>query len=168
MAKSNSGKIIALIGGLLAVFAVLIGLLPSEISWWYVKETLTNQASYLNAFGFFTDAGGQIEFVDDYLLLVGGLVFLAGSVLIMYGASKKEKTIAILSGVLMIIGLIVFCVALNANENWEGVETFLSWLNTQSSVFYGEWFIWRWGLGIGFYLAAAGAVIGIIGAFVMD
>lgn len=32
MAKSDSGKIIALIGGLLAVFAVLIGLIPSEIS----------------------------------------------------------------------------------------------------------------------------------------
>lgn len=86
----------------------------------------------------------------------------------MYGASKKEKTIAILSGVLMIVGLIVFRVALNANENWENVETFLSWLNTQSSVFYAEWFLWRWGLGIGFYLAAAGAGIGTIGAFMMN
>ena len=95
MAKSDSGKIIAILGGILALFAVLIGLLPSEISWWYVKETLGNQASYLNAFGFFTDANNQTEFVDDYLLLVGGLVFLAGSVLIIYSSSKREKTIAV-------------------------------------------------------------------------
>ena len=171
MAKSNSGKIVALIGGVLALIAVLIGLIPSDISWWYAHESTSNQDWFLNAFGFFTDANGT-EFMDDYLILVGGLIFLGGSALIIYGGVKEQKAIAILSGILMIVGLVVFCVALNANEDWESIESILDFLNSDYTVFFGEQdiFFWhfRWGLGIGFYLAAVGAGIGTIGAFIMD
>lgn len=168
MAKNTNLRFIALIGGLLGLVAVLIGLIPSEISWWYVKETIANNAAYLNAFGYFTDMNGEVRFIDDYLILISGLIFLAGSILIMYGAFKEQKGIAIISAVLMIVGLVLFCVALNANADWGNVETFLSWMDNQSSVFYGEWAFWRWGLGIGFYLGAVGAGIGIVGAFVMN
>jgi len=167
MAKNTNLKFIAVIGGILGIIAVLIGLLPSEVSWWYVKETVFNNAEYLNAFGYYTDYNGQVSFVDDYLILISGIIFLAGSVLIMYGAVKEQKGIAIISGVLMIVGLVLFCVALNANENWDAVAPYLDWLDNQSTVFYGEFLIWRWGLGIGFYLGAVGAVIGIIGALVV-
>jgi amino acid transporter len=171
MAKSDSGKIIALFGGLIALVAVLIGLIPSDISWWYAHESTGNQDWYLNAFGFFTDANGT-EFMEDYLILVGGLIFLVGAALIMYGGIKEQKAIAIISGILMIIGLVVFCVALNANEDWENIESVLDFLNSDYTVFYGEQSIlfwhFKWGLGWGFIIAAIGAGIGTIGAFMMD
>ena len=168
MAKNSNLKLIAVIGGLLGLIAVLIGLVPSEISWWYVKETVGNNAAYLNAFGYFTDMNGEVEFIDDYLILLSGVIFLISSIMIMYGGVKGQQGIAIISGVLMIVGLVLFCVALNANEDWGNVESFLSWLDNESTVFYGEWLVWRWGLGVGFYLGAVGAGIGIIGAVVMN
>ncbi|MFX1275246.1 MAG: hypothetical protein ACFFAT_09425 [Promethearchaeota archaeon] len=167
MGKNGSVRYVAVLGGLLGVVAIIIGLIPSDASWWYVRETFTNASAILNAFGFFTLNNGSIVFAADYLILIAGLSFLIGSLLIIFSASKKKKAIAIFSGFLMIIGLVIFCVGLYAKNNWESVNVLLFWLNTESNVFFGESFTVRWGLGFSFYLAIVGAAIGTIGALVM-
>ena len=168
MGKNENLRYIAVLGGLLGIVAVLISLIPSDVSWWSVRDTIFNQSTVLNAFGIFTLSNGNVVLPPDYLILIAGLSFLIGSLLITFSAIQKKKAIAILSGLIMVVGLIVFCVALNAKTNWEEVNILLIWLNSQSNLLFGEYFVFQWGLGIGFYLAIVGTVIGIIGALVMN
>ncbi len=172
MAKNANLRFIALIGGIFGVIAILVGLFPSDASWWYIKANISNYNIFLNPFGYFATADNEFLFSGDYLILISGLIFLLGSILVMYGAFKEQKGIAIISAVLMIVGLVIFCVALNTKANWEDVRSYLSFLNNQGNLLAGSgsFFLinYNWNLGIGFYLGAVGAGIGIIGAFVMD
>lgn len=175
MAKNANLKFIAILGGIVGLIAILIGLFPSDASWWTIRTQNLDLAYYLNPFGFFTNQDNQTSPSIDSLILLSGLIFLAGSVLIIYGGYKESKGIALLSGILMIIALVLFCIVLNTKTNWGDVDSNLSFLDDQTNLLFGSISIVvfiiletvNWSLGIGFYVAAVGAGIGIIGAVVM-
>lgn len=167
-------KLPALIGGIIGLVAVLLGLVEPSLGWWQIHFEFgpINMSSYINAFGYSTNTvNNDLELISNILLL-SGLTYLAGTLLILLTAAKNMKSGAILFSFVMIIGIILFCYGLYANENFADILSGIEFLSgDEHNVFFGTFkFLgtWTWRLGNGFFVGVAGAVISLVGAYMMD
>ncbi|MFO8017203.1 MAG: hypothetical protein R6U96_01085 [Promethearchaeia archaeon] len=163
--KNNDTKIIAIVAGLIGIFAVLSFFIEESLgAWWQVENDLFNTTFYLNAFGM--SSGEESELALETLGLVAGIIYLLGSVLIIYAASQETKGVGILSALMMVGGLALFCIALTNNESLEWGIDFLNFItgSEEYNIFFGEATMYTWRLGNGFFIGTAGAIIGLIGA----
>ena len=174
----GSKKFIAVLGGLIGIAAVILGLFIPSFGWWEVLFDPilgNNVSSYLSAFGYTTNTANEnIEFLG-YMFLIGGIVFLIGSFLVIIGGIKESKALAVLSSLIMIGGLIVFCIALGTNEDFENILEGLNFLfGEEYNVFFGEASgilllgTWTWRLGNGFFIGIVAVIIALIGSFLVD
>jgi hypothetical protein len=164
-------KIIAIIGGIVGIAATILWLVAPSLGWWEIifDPIIGNNVEYyLSPFGIFTYGDTTENWLG--LFLVGGLIFLVGSILILVGAAKESTGIAVLSAIVMIAGIGLFCYALYSYEDLQDILEFMEFWGGEYTVFFGTYNFfgtWNWRLGNGFFIAVAGAIIGLIGSFMV-
>ena len=181
MAKSNTGKILALIGGLVAVVIVLLALIPDLqlLGWWELFGNdipfLGDEYGYINIFGYTSNTiNDEVEFLEEgTLILIGGIIFLVCSLLIIFTAAKEEKTYSILCAIGMIAGIFVFCYGLSTNPNLsDALNLAEDWFAGEGNIFFGSATIFgvetTWRIGNGFIIGAVATGMALIGAAIMD
>ncbi len=167
-------KLPAFIGAIIGLAGVLLGLVEPSLGWWQVNFVLgpINEYLYINAFGYSSNTFNNSTELVSNLLLIGGLLYLAGTLLLLITTAANKKSGAILFAILMIIGLIIYCYGLYANEDYGNILSGLEFLSgNKYNIFFGEYHFfgtWTWRLGNGFFISIAGAVIGLIGAAMID
>ncbi|MBA7507408.1 hypothetical protein ES706_06127 [subsurface metagenome] len=165
----NLTKILAVIGGIIGILATVLTFIEPSLGWWEVNQQLivTNSA-YLNPYGYNVNG----DFAGE-LFLIGGLLFLASSILVILVAAKGSKGGSILFAFLMIVGLALFCYALYSEDHFESILSGLEWLfGADYNIFFGSvdlgiFGLYTWRLGNGFFVACAGAAISLVGAFLV-
>jgi hypothetical protein len=170
--KRSQGKIFIIIGAILAYFSVFsYFLLDSLGAWWLVEVDPvlgTTQTSYLNAFGYVGETGGDLQQILGLLGIFGAIIFLIGPLLGIL--SKDRKTIAYLGFFCMTGAISIFLYGLANVQDYESILENLSFITgDEYLVFFGTvdlglLGIWTWMLGIGFYIALAGTITILIGA----
>lgn len=167
------GKIVAILGGLVGLLASILFLFEGSLGWWEVVYTpIFGNAvrGDLSPFGTYQLGTGDVEMWGG-LFLFSGIIFVLASVLLIVASAKESKGGAILCAILMIVGLGLFIYALGSDEGLLQIKDFLDWIGGSEynvyfgSVDFGFLGAWAWRFGNGFFIAIAGAVIGLIGAF---
>ena len=109
----GKGKIVAIIGAALGAASVLLSLaIPAFFSWYHIDFTgVYNAGLYLTAFGNLVEDGLTAP-TDEVvmLVLIGGILVLAGAGLCIAGALTEQKVLGIIGGIAMIVGpcLLIF------------------------------------------------------------
>ncbi len=181
MAKSDTGKVLAIIGGIMALAIVLLSLLVPELSFWQCvgdPTVGTTLSGYINAFGYMNYSWDkETEFLENgTIFIVASLIIIACAALLMYTAIKEEKTFALLCSIGILAGVFIWCYGLTIQTDMldilEGVDNLFG---TNGNIFFGNaqvWFIWTWDtvwrLGNGWFVAIIGGIIAIAGAAIMD
>ena len=176
--KGSTGKFLIVIGVFLAYFSVFsYFLLDSVGAWWFLEIDPvlgTSQTDFLNAFGFYGKTGEELEQVLGNLGTFGIVLFLVGPLLSILSIVKESKILAYLGFFLMISALALFLYGL------VNVPAFITNLENMSSITGDEYImyfgtaelgvlgIWTWMLGVGFYIAAVGTIITLIGAIKLN
>ncbi|TFF93499.1 MAG: hypothetical protein EU543_03510 [Promethearchaeota archaeon] len=148
MSKDNTiGKVLALISGLLGLLCVLGYYLIEELGAWWKIESIIGDL-YINAFGYRND-----NMIFSEINFISGIIFLIGTVLILFNIVSTSKKVSLISFVVMVIGLILYYIGLSLEyEEISGdIPGFVSW-----------------GLGIGFYIGIGATILALISAVDMD
>ncbi len=168
-------KIVVIVGGVIGVLASILWLFEPSLGWWEVTVKLIGtEGGYINPFGYGSNTiNSDIEFHGP-LLLIGGIVFLAASILAIVSAIKEKKELSILFAFVMVGGLGLFCYGLAMIENLQDILSGLSWWTGEDYiVFWGSKDLgilgdWAWRLGNGFFIAIGAFIVTLIGTLVKD
>lgn len=161
----GAGKPLAIVGGILGILSiVLFYLFPGLFSLWRIWGG--GDAIYIGGFG---SGAGMImgsdfgpESADDILLLLVGVLLVAGGAVAFIAALVEVKFLGILGGLLMLAGPIILSLQLFLELGYfEG-------LGLGDSLFFGSLAGARWGIWISFFMGAAGGILGIIGGATLD
>ncbi len=170
-------KVIAIIGGVVGIVAAILGFLAPELGWWQVTAEnyliIFDGSGYINAFGMTSNTvNEEVELLGN-MFLIGGIVFIVGALLAMVGAAKESTGLAVLGSIIMIAGIGLWVYDLMTNEDFENIIDGLDFITgDEYTVLFGAIDLgilgaWNWGLGVGFYIAVAGAVVCLIGSFMV-
>ena len=172
----GNGKVVAIIGAAVGIASVLLSLVvPEFLSWYHYEIDLGPYGSgglYLTAFGnIISDPTGGPEFDVATLILIGGILVLAGAALCIVGGLTEKKPLGIIGGILMILGptMLIFDLVGQVSEFSEYMQNLSDYAD--SNIFFGSYSYtyyylsanFVWGLWIGFFIAYAGGIIGLIG-----
>ncbi len=175
----GNGKFVAIIGGIIGIVFVLLSLVGGKfLSWYQFSGEIvgiygsSSGGLYLTAFGdIISDPTGGPEFEIATLVLLGGIMVLAGAGLCIVGGATEKKPLGIIGGILMILGpmMIIFDLVGEVSEFSEYIND----LSTayDSNVFFGSFsetygyysLDFTWSLTIGFFITIGGGVVGLIG-----
>ncbi|MFX1410531.1 MAG: hypothetical protein ACFFA6_09275 [Promethearchaeota archaeon] len=167
----NAGKVLAIIGATVGVVCVLFSLVVPGLFSWYCQRVSSGGSSanlYLTPFGTFV--GDDFPEPDEIvsLVLIGGILVLAGASLCIVGVAKEMKSFGIIGGILMILGptLLVFDLIGQVSEFSEDMHilavaydgnVFFSNLSPSPGVTI------TLGLYFGYVISNVGGVLGLIG-----
>jgi len=181
MAKSDTGKILAALGGFLGLIIVLLALIQDlqMLGWWEIVGEnipfLGRESGYINAFGYSSNTINEdVEFLEDgTLVFISGIIFVVFCILMIITAIKEEKTYAIICAIGMFAGMFLFCYALSANPNLsDAVDIADDFFGGTGNIFYGTATILgidtTWRLGNGFIVAVIASIIALVGAVKID
>jgi len=174
--KRGFGKIVTVIGASLGLASVLLSLIFPELWGWYRFKSSSfgfSQSFYLTGFGT-VGAIPPFSFFTGIAILVaiGGLLVILGSILCIVASVKKAKAMGFLGGVLIILGPILLMIDILAGISAYGeyIKFYLD-LFVTTNVFWNIGstmvFTYSWGIGIGFFMGAAGGVLGSIGGLAL-
>lgn len=161
----EKGRVLALIGAAVGVLSVLLSLIiPALFSWYHIDETGGGEGLYLTAFGNLIEEGLSVPTNEILILvLVGGILVLAGAGLCIVGIIREMKPLGIIGGIVMIIGptMLIFDLIGQVSEFAQYMENYASSLD--KSIFFGSNSTYAWGLWVGYFLAYGGGILGLIG-----
>lgn len=171
----ETGKNLTLIGAILALITVLLSMvLPQFFGWYRVELTSLGITSgvYVTAMGTITQIG-SIPFSSNGsggFEFFGGLLFIIGAIICILGVAKESRVAGIIGGILMLLGPLPMILSLlTGGGNYSYIKEFLG-VSTDVDLLWGTFTstgppieIISWGLWIGFFLALASGVLGIIG-----
>lgn len=176
--KKSNGKFFIVIGVILAYFSIFsYFLLDSLGAWWFLEIDPvlgTTQTDFLNAFGFYGRTGEELEQILGALGIFGIVLFLVGPLLSILSISKESKILAYLGFFLMISALAIFLYGLVNVQDFNSILENISLLTGDEFIIYfgtvdlGLLGIWTWMLGVGFYIAAVGTILTLIGAITLN
>jgi len=175
--KRSNGKFFIVIGGILAYFSVFSYFLLNSLGAWWLLEIDpvlgTTQTYFLNAFGFYGITGEELELVLGALGIFGIVLFLVGPILSILSISKESKILAYLGFFFMISALAIFLYGLANYQDLNSILENISLITGDETIVYfgtanlGLLGIWTWMLGVGFYIAAVGTIVTLIGAITL-
>ena len=176
--KRSNGKFFIIIGVILAYFSVFSYFLLDSLGAWWLLEVDpvlgTTQTNFLNAFGFYGKTGEELELVLGALGTFGIVLFLVGPLFSILSISKESKLLAYLGFFLMISSLAIFLYGLANVQDFKSILENISLITGDEYTIYfgtanlGLLGIWTWMLGVGFYIAAVGTILTLIGAFTLN
>jgi hypothetical protein len=160
----GAGKLIAIIGGILGILSiVLFYVLPDFFCLWRIY----GGGDSINIGGFGAGAGTIMgidfgpEDAEDTLLVIIGVLLVAGGAIAIIGGLIENKMIGVLGGIIMLAGPILLSVELLLKTGfWDGF--------TQDNLFLGSAGGANWGVWIGFFMGIGGGVLGLVGGASLD
>jgi hypothetical protein len=160
--KMGAGKIIAIVGGILGILAVvLFHVLPEIFAFWRIEGG--GSGSYIGGFAYVSN-GTDFASMEDTLLLIIFILGVAGGAITIIGAFIENKLIATLGGIVMLLCPILFIVALVAEiGDFKDLADLIELATGDRFLLYGSSSGVDWGLWIGTYLALGAGVLGLIG-----
>lgn len=168
----GKGRVVAIIGIALGAASVLLSLaMPVFFAWYRLVLITPAVTTDLNLTGFGTviadPSPGPIEEIA-MLVLIGGILVLAGAAVCIVGVLTEQKILGIIGGIAMIVGplLLVADLLLIMSDFAEYMHT--NWADPlNKSIFFGTesggGITVTFGLFVGFYMAIGGGVLGLIG-----
>ncbi len=172
----GKGKIVAIIGAAVGIASVLLSLaIPALFSWYHYDVDATGYGSfgiYLTAFGTIVEDMPYPVSIDMVtLVLIGGIMVLAGAGLCIVSGVTEMKPLGIIGGILMIVGplMLIFDLIGEVSDFAEDMNNMADALDTNvffgsySYTYYGFTVNYGFGLWIGFFMAIGGGVVGLIG-----
>lgn len=167
----GKGRVVAIIGTALGAASVLLSLVMPVFFAWYRLALTGAYTADLNLTGFGTvitdPSPGPIEEIA-MLVLIGGILVLAGAAVCIVGALTEQKVLGIIGGIAMIVGplLLVVDLLLITSDFAEYMHT--NWADPlNKSIFFGTesggGLTVTFGLFVGFYMAIGGGILGMIG-----
>lgn len=170
----GKGKIVAIIGAAIGIASVLLSLaIPAFFSWYRMELSGygTTYGVYLTGFGTIVeDFPAYYPVPTDMItmVMIGGILVLAGAGLCIVGGATEMKVLGIIGGIVMIVGptMLIFELMGEFSDFSEGLANMVDFYD--KSIFFGSVSpapgITRvWGLWVGYFIAYAGGVIGLIG-----
>lgn len=166
----ETGRVLAIVGAAVGVFSVFLSLIiPTLFSWYHIDETSGGEGLYLTAFGFLIEEGLSVP-ADEVviLVLIGGILVLAGAGLCIVGIIREMKPLGIIGGIVMIIGptMLIFDLMGQVSEFAQYMENYASSLD--KNFFFGSNSSFTWGLWVGYFLAYGGGILGLIGIAIVS
>lgn len=172
----GAGRILAIIGGILGILSVvLFFILPEFFCFWRIEISGGGMdiTTYLGGIGF---GSGSIlgipfgpELVDDIILLLVGVLTIAGGVIALIGGAADKKTVGILGGIILLAGPILLIVSILGELG--AIGDLAAILPPGETAFFGSissmGVTATWGIWIGFFMAIAGGVVGVIGGAII-
>ena len=158
------GKPVAIIGGFVVVLGVVGGLFFEFMGWFNFDFLLIE--GWINAFG---GTGGSIfgfeqdknYFSEEIIEILPGALALLGGLLMI----TQNKTMSIIGGVLVLLGIALFYINLLGNDNMMNTIE-----NIDGNIFYFkddfigiECYCYT---GIGLYITLIGGIVGSVGGAV--
>lgn len=164
------GKLIAIIGGILGILSiVLFHVLPEFFGFWRLDAGAA-LTIWLGGFGFtggeFMGIGIDPEYAEEIIFLLIAILVVAGGALAIVGGLVENKMIAILGGVVMLAGPIIFIIG--AAVEFGPFEDLAAMLPPDSSLLFGSAAGGDWGLYVGTFLALGAGVLGLIGGIKVE
>ena len=169
------GKVVSLIAAVTALLSIFLGFVLPELFCWYKFEASSAAVSY----GFYLTGFGTTTAIDStnpiseiaILELIGGILVILGVIACIIGITKEEKKFGFLGGILILLGplllVIDFLIVLSEFADW--VDFYQ--INPDSNMFWDSIdimaFTYTWNLWIGFFMAAAAGVLGLIGGLTL-
>lgn len=152
MAK-NRRSIIAIVGGVIILVSVALSIFIKELGWWNLLTVLGDDVTYTDVFTtpFFGD--NDTYFNAELTYLLPGIIAGIGGILCLFG----NKYLSITGGLVAITGMIVFMIFLG--DSWVGDLAELA----GKGALWGGILVWKWRLGIGFFITGGGALLAILG-----
>jgi len=166
----GSGKIVAIVGAIIGILSVTLGLvLPEWMGWWrYLVSGAGATSGYVvNGFGMLTNVGvtppPPPEIALFFMVLIGGIMVLAGSAILIIGAVKESKVVGLIGGIVLLLGPMLLVLDLLI-----GIGDYSMILLPGTTVFWGSYEVapgvfLNWGIGIGAFMAIGAGAVGIIG-----
>lgn len=164
----GTGKIIAIIGGIVGILSVvLFYLLPDIFSFWHLEGG--GGGLFIGGFGFRDGTGiSSPEYIEDILLTIIFVLIVAGGAIAIVGGLIENKLVGLLGGILMLVGPILFIVALVMETgDFEILALAISGMGGDTLIF-GSGAGFSWGLWISSYMAFAAGVLGIVGGLKVE
>jgi hypothetical protein len=163
---------IAVIGAFIGILSLLLSLLsPEWFGWYRLSIPSIDGGLYLTGFG--TVIIKEFPSVTDQiaiLVLIGGILVIVGAVECLTSALLKNKVVGILGGLFMIVGplLLLADIMMGVSEFMQFMENYT--YNSGVELFFGRIPVWDmdFGLWIGFFMAIAGGVAGLIGGVLVE
>ncbi|MFX1572546.1 MAG: hypothetical protein ACFFB0_07345 [Promethearchaeota archaeon] len=165
----KSGEILGMIGACIGLLSIIFSFIFPELSWYKYEVTdevleLTSGA-YLTGFGTYISTGTMATPDIAILMLIGGILIVIGSVLCIVSVVKELKIIGVSGGILILLGPVLLIIDLltGMSEIAETISTIDPNVNMFWDSFSESGITFSWGLWIGFYIALAGGILGLIG-----
>lgn len=164
----GAGKFIAIIGGILGILSVvLFYVLPDIFSFWHFVGG--GGGTYLGGFGFWDGTAMDPEYAEDILLLIIFVLIVAGGAIAIIGGLIENKVAGILGGILMLVGPILFIVALAIEMgDFEDLAGYIEFITGEKGLLFGSALGLNWGIWISTYLALGAGIVGVIGGAIID
>jgi hypothetical protein len=164
----GAGKIIAIISGILGILCVvLFHLLPEIFAFWRIAGGGTGW--YLGGFAFWDFGIGDPESADDILLLIIFILIVAGGGIEIVGAFIENKMIATIGGLLMLVGPILFILALVLElGDFKNLADFIEAATGDRFLLFGSGAGADWGIWISAYIALGAGVLGLVGGLKVE
>ncbi len=173
----GAGKALAVIGGLLCILVLVLGFVMPMLGAWYKMEASMlgmtvgvywTPLGMLNVPPELASLLGAYSLMPmDYFWMIAGILSIVGGILALIGGAAGSKGAGVAGGVLALVGIIVFVMDL-----FIGLSPMTQGLGLSAQMFGGNVFFSSFdmmgvtmsmGVGIGFYLSTAGAVLALIG-----
>jgi len=156
MAKKTSRSIIAIVGGIIALFGIVLGIFIKELGWWNMLNVFLGDVEYTNLYttAFFGDV--DTYFSSELTYLLPGIIAGVGALLCLSG----NKILSLIGGIAVFAGMGLFMILLGGS--WVGDLAELSDKNPFSDSFL----VFKWRLGIGFYITGSGGLLALIGGLI--
>jgi hypothetical protein len=168
------GKILTLVGAFAGILSIVLSFILPQYFGWFRIELESVSGVYITGLGTITSippgASGY-----GIINIVGGIGSILGAIICIYGSVKKMRAAAVIGGFLLLIGpftLIMDALVISAAD----FIAIIQGLGGPSNInpLWGSFIIsgppdilLSWGLWIGFFIALAGGVIGLIGGILM-
>ena len=162
----GAGRIIAIIGGVLGILSIaLFYVFPGLFSLWRIY----GGGDSINIGGFGSIAGTILgvdygpESADDIILLLIGVLLVAGGVVAIVGGAVEVKFVGIIGGLIMLAGPIILSVELLLE-----IGFFEGFAPPGESLLFGSIGGVNWGIWISFFMGVGGGILGLVGGALSD
>ena len=161
----GSGRVIAIIGGVLGILSiVLFYVFPGLFSLWRIY----GGGNSVNIGGFGAGAGTIMgidfgpESADDIILLLIGVLLVAGGAIAIVGGIVEVKFVGIIGGLIILAGPILLSVELLLELG------FFEGYAPGDNLFFGSTAGANWGIWISFFMGVGGGILGVVGGALSD
>ena len=169
------GKVLAIIGAIIGLASIILSFIMPELFSWYRYEVYgwgSEGDYYLTGIGTVIDIGNTVPKDLSILGVIGGILIILGSILCIVATVKESKSMGAIGGLLMLLAplLLVVDFLTGMSELAGNIADNMDLFITRDWYWEDFWALtyhYTWGIWVGFFIAIAGGVLGLIGGLAL-